>query len=64
LLVPETQTTLKDIDIDVPDATAGMIRFENIKGSIADRLAKLVYDGEVKLDRLIRYAEIERLLRE
>lgn len=45
-----------------PNATAGMIRFENIKGSKADRLAKQVYDGEVKPDHSPKWGEISKIL--
>jgi hypothetical protein len=47
---------------DHPPIPTGFIRFEQIKGSRADRLAKQVFDGKRKPDRIVTWAEIERLL--
>lgn len=47
---------------DKPDAKASMIRFENIKGSRADKVAKQVYDGKVKPDHSPKYGEFTRIL--
>lgn len=51
------------IRVDKPTATAGMIRFDNVKGSRADRLAKQTYDGKIKPDRTLKYEEVVRRLR-
>jgi hypothetical protein len=51
------------IRLDKPSATAGMIRFENVKGSRADRLAKQAYDGKVRPDHSLKYEEVAKLLR-
>jgi hypothetical protein len=49
---------------DHPQTPKGFIRFEQVKGSRADRLAKQVFDGEREPDRIVTWAEIERLLEE
>ena len=48
---------------DKPDATAGMVRFEAVKGKTADKLAKRVFDGEALPDRAVSARELEALLR-
>jgi hypothetical protein len=58
-----TYLLLTLIQMDKPDATAVMIHFDNIKGSKADRLAKQVYDVEVKPDHSPKYGELVRFLR-
>ncbi len=47
-----------------PEITAGFIRFNQIKGSRADRLAKQVFDGNREAERIVAWAEIEKLLEE
>jgi hypothetical protein len=46
-----------------PEAGVGLICFANIKGTDADRLAKEVYDGKAKADRVVGYGELSRLLK-
>ena len=48
---------------DNPYVKASFVRFENVAKSRADLLAKQVYDGKVKPDRVVPFAEIEQLLR-
>jgi hypothetical protein len=48
---------------DKIDLAVGFIRFENMKGSQADRLAKQVFDGEAKADKIVEYSKLESLLR-
>jgi hypothetical protein len=60
--------TIKNVLLDLirsdrPTATAGMIRFENVKGSRADQLAKLVFDGKLQPDYSLKFREIARVLR-
>lgn len=45
-----------------PDATAGLVRFAEVRGSRADKLAKQVYDGERQPDRVIGWQELEAAL--
>lgn len=47
---------------DKPNVTAGFVRFEKVEKSRADILAKKVYDGKVSPDRIVRFAEIKKLL--
>lgn len=47
---------------DRPNATAEMIRFENVRGNLADTLAKHVYDGRIRAERTIQYTEVARLV--
>ncbi len=49
---------------DHPNISAGFIRFEQIKGSRADRLAKQVFDRDREPDRVIPWLEIEKVLEE
>lgn len=49
--------------LDNPSAMANMIRFAEVKGSRADKLAKQTYDGKIVPDRIVKYAELEALLR-
>jgi hypothetical protein len=44
------------------DVTAGFVQFRQVKGSRADRLAKQVFDGERKPERIVAWLEIEKLL--
>jgi hypothetical protein len=64
---PQAEATIKNlllalIRINKPDATSGMIIFENVKGSKADKLAKRIYDGKATAERVVSYEEIARLL--
>lgn len=43
--------------------TAGMVRFAELRGSRADRLAKQVYDGERPPDRVVGWSELEAVLK-
>lgn len=43
--------------------TAGMVRFAELRGSRADRLAKQVYDGERLPDRVVGWSELEAVLK-
>ena len=63
----KAEGTIKNILLDLirldrPTATAGMIRFQNVKGSRADRTAKEVYDKKRQPDRVLKYREIARYL--
>jgi hypothetical protein len=65
---PQAEATIKNlllalIRTNKPDATSGMIIFENIRGSKADRLAKQIYDGKATAERMVSYEEVARLLR-
>lgn len=58
------ETTIKNLllpllRINRSSVTAGFIRFENVRGSKADKLARKVYTGEVKADKKISYIEVE-----
>ena len=57
-----TNLLLALIQRDRPKATAGMIRFDNIKGSRADKLAKQVYDEVAKPDHSPKWSEISKVL--
>ena len=46
---------------DKPDATAGMIRFQPVKGKPADKLAKQVFDGALPADRTLTVEKLEEL---
>jgi len=64
----QAEATIKNLLLtllrrDKPDATAGLVRFAEVRGSRADRLAKLVYDGEAVPDRVVSFSELEGLLR-
>lgn len=48
---------------DLPNVKARFVRFENVAKSRADVLAKQVFDGKIKPDRTVRFAEIEQVLR-
>ena len=47
---------------DKPRVKAGFVRFENVKGSQADRLARSVYRGKAKPQRVIQWAEVEEVI--
>ena len=53
---------LAHIRRDKPDATSGMIRLAQVKGSIADKLAKQVYDRKAKADHVVTIEEVSILL--
>lgn len=62
----QAEATIKNLLLafirrEMPGAEAGLIRFANVKGSEADTLAKRVYDGKAKADRVVSYRELERL---
>lgn len=46
----------------IPDVNPGFVRFDNIKGSRADRLARAVFLGDVKPNTVLTVAEVDRLL--
>lgn len=63
----EAEATIKNLLLPMlrlnrPSANAGFIRFENVRGSKADKLARKVYAGEVKADKKISYIEVEALV--
>jgi len=63
----QVEATIKNLLLhllrrDKPNVKAGFVRFENVKGSRADRLARQVYKGKTKPDRVIRWGEVERTL--
>jgi hypothetical protein len=45
-----------------PDATARLIRFAEVRGSRADKLAKQVFDGATEPDGVVSWAELAPLL--
>ena len=47
---------------DKPDATAGMIHFQAVKGKLADKLAKRAFDGKIQPDRIIKQDELAPVL--
>ena len=62
----QAEATIKNLLLahirqDLPDATAGLIRFTNVKGSDADLLARQVHEGKAKPDRVVSYRELARL---
>ena len=64
----QAEATIKNLLLallrrDKPEVTAGHIRFAEVRGSRADTLAKQVYDGKAEPDRVVRYSELEALLR-
>jgi hypothetical protein len=64
---PLAEATIKNLLLalirqDKPDATSGMIIFDNVKGSRADRLAKRVYDRKEAAEHVVSYEEVRRLL--
>lgn len=64
----KAEGTIKNILLDLirkdrPNVTAGMIRFQNVKGSRADSMAKQTYDGKVAADRILKFREIAKFLR-
>ena len=64
----QAQATIKSLLLHLlrqewPATPAGFIRFENVRGSRADTLAKEVFDKLARADRTIRYQEIERVIR-
>jgi len=63
----QVEATIKNLLLhllrrDRPNVKAGFIRFENVKGSRADRLARQVYRGKAKPDKVIQWGEVERIL--
>jgi hypothetical protein len=64
---PPAKATIKNLLLalirqDKADATSGMIIFDNVKGSRADKLAKQIYDGQETAERVVSYEEVKRLL--
>jgi hypothetical protein len=64
----KAEGTIKNILLDLvrkdrPETTAGMIRFQNVNGSRADRVAKQAYDGKIQPDRILKFREIAKFLR-
>lgn len=47
---------------DRPEVSGEFVRFANVKGGRADRLAKRVFDGKERATRAVRYEEFEDLL--
>lgn len=63
----QVQATIKNlllahIQRDRPDATAGMIRFAQVRGSRADLLAKQAYDRKIEPDRAPKWGDISKFL--
>ena len=54
---------LQFIRRDKPDAAAGMIHFQPVKGKIADILAKRVFDDDLPPNRVVSAKELEELIR-
>ena len=50
--------------MDKPDATAGMIHFQAVKGKTADKLAKRVFDGDIPPERIVTVDELETLIKQ
>ena len=64
----QAEATIKNLLLtllrrDKPEVTAGHIRFAEVRGSRADTLAKQVYDGKAEPDHVVRYSELEAVLR-
>lgn len=64
----QAEATIKNLLLELlrrrrPDITAGHIRFEAVRGTKADLLAKRVYDGKAKPGRVVTFEEIAVLLR-
>jgi hypothetical protein len=47
---------------DRPDVTAGFVRFENVKGSAADKTARQVFRRKREPERILSFAEIRPIL--
>jgi hypothetical protein len=63
----QAEATIKNLLLhllrkEMPNVTAGFVRFAEVRGSQADRLAKQVYDGEQTPDRVLCWQELEALL--
>ena len=48
---------------DLPNINAKYIRFDNIAGSKADKLARRVYEGKASYESVVTIAELETVLR-
>lgn len=62
----QAEATIKNLLLahirkELSGAEAGLIRFTNVKGSEADLLARRVYAGKAKPDRVVSYRELARL---
>jgi hypothetical protein len=60
----KAEGTIKNLLLDLIHrdkltATASMIRFDNVKGSRADKLAKQVYDRKIKADREVKWRGVQ-----
>lgn len=53
---------LHQVHRERPDVGGDFVRFANVKGGRADRLAKRVFDGKARATRAVRYEEFEGLL--
>jgi len=65
----DAEATIKNVLLrllrsDKPDTPAGFVRFDNVKGSQADELARQVYNGKKKPTRIVIWAEMESILRQ
>jgi len=63
----EAEATIKNLlfpwlHASRPGVTSGFIRFENVRGSKVDKLARKVYAGEAKADKKISFTEVEALV--
>ena len=63
----QAEATIKNLLLPLvrrekPEVTGEFVRFANVKGGAADRLAKRVFDGKEKATHTVRYEEFEGLL--
>ena len=64
----QSEATIKNLLLhhlrrQTPDLDAGFVRFEEVRGSNADQLARRVYLRRQKADRVIRFEELAGILR-
>ncbi len=64
----QSEATIKNLLLHhlrrrIPDLDAGFVRFEEVRGSRADQLARRVYLRKQKADRVIRFEELAEFLR-
>lgn len=60
---PQAESTIKNLPLHLirrekPDATGEFIRFSNVKGGAADRLAKRVFDGKERATYAMHFEEL------
>ncbi len=64
---PQAESTIKNLPLHLirrekPGATGEFIRFSNVKGGAADRLAKRVFDGKERATCVVHFEGFEELL--